>query len=136
MTEVNQKLIDEAKRVREFAYAPYSHFAVGAAVMGGSGEIYGGCNVENASFSVTNCAERTAIYKAIAAGERELVALSVVAEGPKPVAPCGACRQVIAEFNIPYILMANLADDVKEMTLEEILPGAFSAKSMGRDAEA
>ena len=130
MTEVNKKLLDEAKRVREFAYVPYSHFAVGAAVMGGSGEIYGGCNIENASFSVTNCAERTAIYKAISAGEREIVALAVVAEGPEPVPPCGACRQVIAEFKIPYILMANLADEVKEMTLEELLPGAFSAASM------
>ena len=69
MTETDKKLIAEAKRVREFAYCPYSHFAVGAAVLGASGEIYGGCNIENASFSVTNCAERTAIFKAISAGE-------------------------------------------------------------------
>ncbi|MCR5031147.1 MAG: cytidine deaminase [Selenomonadaceae bacterium] len=130
MTDVDKRLIAEAKRVREFAYCPYSHFAVGAAVLGASGEIYGGCNVENASFSVTNCAERTAIYQAISAGEQDILALAVVAEGPSPVPPCGACRQVIAEFRIPHILMANLADDVKEMTLEEILPEAFTDENM------
>ena len=130
MTEVDKKLIAEAKRVREFAYCPYSNFAVGAAVLGESGTIYGGCNVENASFSVTNCAERTAIYKAISAGEKDILALAVVAQGAEPVPPCGACRQVIAEFNIPHILMANLADDVVEMTLDELLPGAFSASNL------
>ena len=130
MTEVDKKLIAEAKRVREFAYCPYSNFAVGAAVLGASGTIYGGCNVENASFSVTNCAERTAIYKAISAGEKDILALAVVAQGAEPVPPCGACRQVIAEFNIPHILMANLADDVVEMTLDELLPGAFSASNL------
>ena len=127
MTDMETKLIAEAKRVREFAYAPYSKFAVGAAVLGASGEIYGGCNVENASFSVTNCAERTAIFKAIAAGEGDILELAVVAECAEPIPPCGACRQVIAEFNIPRVLMANLAGDVKEMTLGELLPGAFSA---------
>ena len=130
MTDVDKKLLAEAKRVREFAYCPYSHFAVGAAVLGVSGEIYGGCNVENASFSVTNCAERTAIYQAIAAGEKDILALAVVAEGAEPVTPCGACRQVIAEFRIPHVLMANLADDVKEMTLQELLPDAFTDESM------
>ena len=130
MTETDKKLIAEAKRVREFAYCPYSNFAVGAAVLGASGEIYGGCNVENASFSVTNCAERTAIFKAISSGEEDILAIAVVAEGATPVPPCGACRQVISEFRIPHILMANLADDVKEMTLEELLPGAFSAEDI------
>ena len=130
MTETDKKLLAEAKRVREFAYCPYSKFAVGAAVLGASGEIYGGCNVENASFSVTNCAERTAIYNAISAGEEDILALAVVAEGTKPVPPCGACRQVVAEFRIPHILMANLADDVKVMTMSEILPDAFSDEDM------
>ncbi len=130
MTETDKKLIAEAKRVREFAYCPYSNFAVGAAVLGESGTIYGGCNVENASYSMTNCAERTAIYKAISAGEQEILALAVVAQGIEPVSPCGACRQVIAEFRIPHILMANLADDVREMTLEEIIPGAFSKENL------
>ena len=130
MTDTDKKLIAEAKRVREFAYCPYSKFAVGAAVLGASGEIYGGCNIENASFSVTNCAERTAIFKAISSGEEDILAIAVVAEGVNPVPPCGACRQVIAEFNIPHILMANLADEVREMTLEELLPGAFSAEDI------
>ena len=130
MTETDKKLIAEAKRVREFAYCPYSNFAVGAAVLGASGEIYGGCNIENASFSVTNCAERTAIFKAISAGEEDILAIAVVAEGAAPVAPCGACRQVIEEFRIPHIVMANLADEVKEMTLGELLPGAFSAEDI------
>ena len=130
MTDVDKRLIAEAKRVREFAYCPYSHFAVGAAVLGASGEIYGGCNVENASFSVTNCAERTAIYQAIAAGEKDILGLAVVAEGAEPVTPCGACRQVIAEFRIPHVLMANLAGDVKEVTLEDLLPDAFTDERM------
>ncbi len=130
MTETDKKLIAEAKRAREFAYCPYSNFAVGAAVLGESGAIYGGCNVENASYSMTNCAERTAIYKALSAGEQEILALAVVAQGIEPVPPCGACRQVIAEFRIPHILMANLADDVREMTLEEIIPGAFSKENL------
>ena len=130
MTETDKRLLTEAKRVREFAYCPYSKFAVGAAVLGASGEIYGGCNVENASYSMTNCAERTAIYKAISAGEEDILALAVVAGGANPVPPCGACRQVIAEFRIPHILMANLAGDVKEMTLSEILPDAFSEEDI------
>ena len=130
MTENDKKLIAEAKRVREFAYCPYSKFAVGAAVLGASVEIYGGCNIENASFSVTNCAERTAIYNAVSAGEEDILAIAVVAEGPEPVPPCGACRQVIEEFRIPHIVMANLADEVKEMTLGELLPGAFSAENI------
>ncbi len=130
MTEVDKKLLEEAKRVREFAYCPYSNYAVGAAVLGASGEIYGGCNIENASFSMTNCAERTAIYKAISSGEKDLIGLAVVAEGPAPVTPCGACRQVIAEFRIPHVIMGNLAGDVREMTLEELLPEAFSEETM------
>ena len=130
MTETDKKLLAEAKRVREFAYCPYSNFAVGAAVLGASGEIYGGCNVENASYSVTNCAERTAIYTAISAGENDILAIAVVAGGANPVPPCGACRQVIAEFRIPHILMANLAGDVKEMTLSELLPEAFSEEDI------
>ena len=130
MTETDKKLLTEAKRVREFAYCPYSNFAVGAAVLGASGEIYGGCNVENASYSVTNCAERTAIYNAISSGEEDILALAVVAESAQPVPPCGACRQVIAEMRIPHILMANLAGDVKEMTLSELLPDAFSGEEI------
>ena len=126
MTKEDEQLLREARRVRAVAYAPYSHFAVGAAVRGASGKIYGGCNVENGAFSVTNCAERTAIFQAVAAGEKTFAALAVVAEGEAPVSPCGACRQVMAEFRVPRILMANLAGDTREMTLDELLPAAFA----------
>ena len=128
MTETDKKLLAEAKRVRDFSYCPYSKFAVGAAVLGASGEIYGGCNVENAAYSVTNCAERTAIYNAVSAGEEDILALAVVTESSPPATPCGACRQVVAEFRIPRILIANLAGEVKEMTLSELLPDAFSGE--------
>ena len=128
MTKEDEQLLAEARRTRAFAYAPYSHFAVGAAVRGASGKLYGGCNVENGAFSVTNCAERTAIFQAVAAGEKTFTALAVVAEGEAPVSPCGACRQVMAEFHIPRILMANLAGDTREMTLEALLPAAFGGK--------
>ena len=128
MTETDKKLLAEAKRVRDFAYCPYSKFAVGAAVLGASGEIYGGCNVENAAYSVTNCAERTAIYNAVSAGEEDILALAVVTESSPPATPCGACRQVVAEFRIPRILIANLAGEVNEMTLSELLPDAFSGE--------
>jgi len=123
MTKEDEQLLAEARRTR--AFAPYSHFAVGAAVRGASGKLYGGCNVENGVFSVTNCAERTAIFQGVAAGEKTFTALAVVAEGEIPVSPCGACRQVMAEFHIPRILMANLAGDTREMPLEALLPSAF-----------
>lgn len=126
----DRKLIAEAKRVREFAYAPYSKFAVGAAVQGGTGRVYGGCNVENHSLSLTNCAEATAIYKAISEGERELLTLLVLTDSVTPTPPCGKCRQIISEFRIPRIVMRNLNGDSLEMTLDELLPEAFSAADM------
>lgn len=129
MTKDDEALLAEARRIRAFAYVPYSHFSVGAAVRGVSGRIYGGCNVENGAFSVTNCAERTAIFQAVAAGEKAFTALAVIAEGEAPVSPCGACRQVMAEFQIPRILMANLAGEVREMTLAALLPAAFARDS-------
>ncbi|WP_196590950.1 cytidine deaminase [Pectinatus frisingensis] len=120
-------LIEAAKKAREFSYSPYSKFKVGAAVLAKSGKIYSGCNIENASYGITNCAERTAIFKAVSAGEREFTALAVIADADGPVAPCGACRQVIAEFNIGQIIMANLKGNIKIVTLEELLPFSFSA---------
>lgn len=131
MTKEDEQLLREARRVRAFAYAPYSKFPVGAAVRGASGRIYGGCNVENAAFSVTNCAERTAIFQAVSAGETAFTALAVVAEGAGPVSPCGACRQVMAEFHIPRVLMANLAGETQEMTLGALLPAAFGREDGG-----
>ena len=93
MTKEDEQLLREARRVRAFAYAPYSHFAVGAAVRGASGKIYGGCNVENGAFSVTNCAERTAIFQAVAAGEKTFTALAVVAEGEVIEIGRASCRE-------------------------------------------
>ena len=120
-----QAVLEAALAARNRAYAPYSHFAVGAAVQAKSGVIYSGCNVENASYGLTICAERTALVQAIAAGEREFSILAVVADTPQPVAPCGACRQVMAEFGVDIIVLANLAGDVLVYRLEELLPAAF-----------
>ena len=92
----DEELIEVAKEYRENAYVPYSKFKVGAAVLTKSGKVYGGCNIENASYPVTNCAERTAIFKAVSEGEKELVAIAVVADTEDPCSPCGACRQVMA----------------------------------------
>ncbi|MBA3946306.1 MAG: cytidine deaminase [Herpetosiphonaceae bacterium] len=125
-------LIGIARVARGRAYVPYSSFAVGAALLTGSGKVYPGCNVENASYSACICAERTALVSAIAAGERDLVALVVVAGGPRPVPPCGVCRQMLSEFapELPLTL-ANLEGATLETTMTELLPGAFAAKDMG-----
>ena len=98
--------------------------------MAKNGSVYTGCNIENASYGITNCAERTAIFKAVSDGEIELEALAVIADTEGPAAPCGACRQVIAEFKIPHIIMANLDDQIQTATCEELLPGAFSDEDM------
>lgn len=126
----DNELIEIARQYRENAYIPYSHFKVGAAVLTASGKVYGGCNIENSSYGLTNCAERTAIFKAVSEGEREFAALAVIADTDGPCSPCGACRQVIADFRIPRIIMANLKGDVKTMTLGELLPFAFSDSDM------
>lgn len=121
----DQELIQKAIEGRQHSYSPYSHFAVGAAVLTKQGKVYTGCNIENGSYGITNCAERTAIFKAVSDGERELAAIAVVADTEGPCSPCGACRQVIAEFKIQRILMANLKGAVKIVNLEELLPFHF-----------
>jgi len=123
-------LIEAAKKYRESAYAPYSNFKVGAAVQTKSGKVFGGCNVENASYPVGCCAERTAICKAVSEGERDLEAIAIVADTEDPCAPCGMCRQFIAEFGIPRIFMANMKGAVKVVTLDELLPFSFSGKDL------
>lgn len=121
-----RELIKLAKGARENAYVPYSNFAVGAAVLTKKGNIYTGCNVENASYGLTTCAERTAIVKAVSQGERELEAIAVVADTPGPCSPCGACRQIIGEFgeNIK-VIMGNLKGDLEVKESGELLPGRF-----------
>jgi cytidine deaminase len=121
-----QKLIQAAIEMRKQSYSPYSNFAVGAAVLSNDGYIYGGCNIENASYGLTNCAERTAIFNAVSNGKRNISAIAVVADTDRPCSPCGACRQVIGEFKIPCIIMANLKGEYKKVTLEELLPFSFS----------
>ena len=123
---MKQELLNAALSARERAYAPYSKFLVGAAVLAKSGKIYTGCNTENASYGLTVCAERNALFSAVGAGEREFIALCVVGDTEAPISPCGACRQVMAEFKVPCIILANLKGDVKEYTLEELLPYGFS----------
>ena len=125
-----QKLIDRAVVAREKSYSPYSHFGVGAALLCEGGTIYEGCNIENASYGLTNCAERTAIFKAVSEGHTKFKALAVVADTEGPCSPCGACRQVISEFEIPYIIMANLKGDYTVVELDELLPLRFGAHSM------
>ena len=127
MTESEiQNLMNRAIKARENSYCPYSHFAVGAALLCEDGTLYEGCNIENASYDLTNCAERTAIFKAVSEGHVTFKALAVVADTEGPCAPCGACRQVVAEFKIPIIIMGNLMGNVKIVTIEELLPFSFS----------
>lgn len=126
----DEELVQKAIEYRKNSYSPYSHFAVGAAVLTKSGKVFGGCNIENASYPVGICAERTAISKAVSEGERDIVALSVVGDTPGPCSPCGMCRQFISEFKIPKIIMANLKGVRKTVTLEELLPFGFTDSDM------
>lgn len=130
-----KELMKMARKARQNAYAPYSHFAVGAALLAESGKVYTGCNIENASYGLTCCAERNAIFAAVGAGERRFKMLAVAADSPEPVAPCGACRQVIAEFGIPLVVMGNLKEATKTMTAEELLPYGFGQESMNNKGE-
>jgi len=116
-------LVGAAWRAREMAYAPYSEFQVGAALLADDGRVFLGCNVENISFGLTNCAERVAIGAAVAAGARKFRAVAVVADSLVPISPCGACRQVLAEFGVPLVILANHTEQV-EFSLEELLPRA------------
>jgi cytidine deaminase len=120
------ELIQAAFDAQRHAYAPYSNFPVGAAIRTASGKIYKGCNVENASFGLTNCAERVAAGTAVAAGDREFTGVAVVSRGG--VSPCGACRQFLAEFspNVPIVMVDSLKPEViHEATLAQLLPGRF-----------
>lgn len=125
-------LISEAKKAMEKAYVPYSKFQVGAALLTDDGKVYHGCNIENAAYSMCNCAERTAIFSAFAHGDRNFKALAVIADTDRPVSPCGACRQVISELcpRDMTVTLTNLKGDTLEITVEDLLPGAFSAEDL------
>jgi cytidine deaminase len=125
-----EDLIAKAMEVRKKAYAPYSHFTVGAALLAKSGRVYTGCNVENASYGLSICAERTAVFKAVSEGERDFEALAVVTENG--VTPCGACRQVLMEFGEDIqVIVANGAGGYRVFGLQELLPEAFSSEDLG-----
>jgi len=131
------KLINKALNMRAFSYAPYSEFKVGAALLTGSGLIYGGCNIENAAYTPTNCAERTAFFKAVSEGKREFLAIAIVGgKGDEPeefCAPCGVCRQVMMEFCNPktfLVVLAQSEEDYMIYTLEELMPFGFSGKNL------
>lgn len=130
-----RELMELAVQARERAYVPYSQFKVGAALLDSAGQVYLGCNIENAAFSPTNCAERTAIFKAVSEGVTEFTALAVVADTAEPVTPCGVCRQVMAEFFDPQmpIILGNLKGDLVKTTLQELLPASFTAKGFRSD---
>ncbi len=123
-----EDLIEQAIEIRKHAYVPYSSFPVGAALKTKSGKIYTGCNIENASYPVSCCAERVAIFKALSAGEREFVEMAVAADTKRPVPPCGSCRQVMSEFfpKEMKVHLTNLQRDVKTFTMDELLPFSFA----------
>lgn len=121
----HRTLIQAAKGAREHAHAPYSQFKVGAALLCEDGTVFTGCNVENLSFGLTMCAERVAIGTAVAAGKRGFQGIAIAADTDEVISPCGACRQVLAEFNPSLkILSANLSGIVQEFSLAELLPRA------------
>ena len=135
----NKELVAKALEARSAAYTPYSGFRVGAALLCADGTVYGGCNIENAAYGPSNCAERTAFFKAVSEGEREFSAIAVVGGKDGDAAdifpPCGVCRQVIAEFKIPLIIAGRSEKDYRTFTLEGILPYAFEEDSLKKEQE-
>ncbi|NLZ48419.1 MAG: cytidine deaminase [Clostridiales bacterium] len=131
-----ERLIKEAIEARNRAYAPYSNFYVGAAVLTQDGKIYTGCNIENASYGATNCAERTAIFKAVSEGSKTVTAVAIVGDLNSFTYPCGICRQVIVEFALDENIDIILAKNEKEyiiVKLKEILPGAFTKRDLDKE---
>lgn len=136
----NSELILEAQKARKQAYAPYSHHSVGAALLTKSGKIYHGCNIENAGYSATNCAERTAFFRAVFDGEKEFAKIAIVGgmegtDGNAPCAPCGVCRQVMMEFCNPETFKIILADGKEkqlEYSLKELLPLGFGPDNLNK----
>jgi len=130
-----EELVKKAYEAQKFSYSPYSGFQVGAALLTKSGKVYTGCNIENAAFSPTNCAERTALFKAISEGENEFEAIAVVGnkkDAPEEewefCTPCGVCRQVMLEFVNPekFVILSGKGEEIRKFTLKELLPESFS----------
>lgn len=133
MKATYNELVKTAQRAKRRAFAPYSHFHVGAALLTGNGRIYSGCNIEISTYALTICAERTAIFKAISEGERNFKAVAIVSDDPDFTPPCGACRQVLMDLagNID-VLMINRKEKVKVLKLKSLLPHAFGKKNLTR----
>ncbi|GKV68050.1 cytidine deaminase [Sporosarcina sp. NCCP-2716] len=132
-----QQLIEHAIHAMENAYVPYSRFPVGAALLTADGEVIEGCNIENSAYSMANCAERTAFFKAVSEGTRSFAALAVTGNTEGPISPCGACRQVISEFcasDMP-VYLTNTTGSILETTVGELLPGAFTKEDLDYGAE-
>src|SRR5262249_31424516 len=134
---MSQRLIDAARVARLNAFAPFSHFLVGAALETADGQIVTGCNVENATYGLTICAERVAVFKAISEGHRKFVRVAVVADTEAPTPPCGACRQILWEFGGDLeVILANLAAEKGRYRLKALLPLPVDARVVGADAGA
>lgn len=133
----NEELIQEAQKARTHAYAPYSHFKVGAALLTKNGRVYLGCNIENAAYSPSNCAERTAFFKAVYEGERDFSKIAIVGGAENgdalvPCAPCGVCRQVMVEFCEPdfQIILTDGNDSYKQIELKDLIPLSFGPENL------
>ena len=129
-----KNMLRMANEARDRAYAPYSNFRVGACLKGATGAYYLGCNIENAAYSPSNCAERTAMFKAVYEGERQFDALAIGWDGENPAVPCGVCRQVLAEFCDPEmpVICANRKGEYKLVAMGDLLPDAFLPRDLGK----
>lgn len=129
--EKYRELVNKAKEAMEHAYVPYSKFQVGAAILMEDGAIYTGCNIENASYGATNCAERTAIFKAVSEGHKSIRAIAIVSSGKEFTYPCGICRQVISEFMIDGdFIFENSKEELQVIPFNEIFPYSFTQKDL------
>ena len=129
MTDKDEELLQKARDMKRFAYVPYSHYWVGAALRSKDGRVFTGCNVENAAFGTTMCAERTALFKAVSEGARKFTAIAIAAEGSAPF-PCGACRQSLYEFAPELRVLVTWDGNVREAKLSELLPEGFGPSSL------
>ena len=129
MTDKDEELLQKARDMKRFAYVPYSHYWVGAALRSKDGRVFTGCNVENAAFGNTMCAERTALFKAVSEGAREFTAIAIAAEGSAPF-PCGACRQSLYEFAPELRVLVTWDGNVREAKLSTLLPEGFGPSSL------
>jgi len=128
----DKQLLSKAREAMDRAYVPYSQFKVGAALLTADGEVILGCNIENAAYSLCNCAERTALFKAYSENKKTFEKMAVIANAPGPVSPCGACRQVMVELCGPKmrVVLGNIKGDMVSTTVGELLPGAFSQEDL------